>query len=161
MKFKANEKKEAFLWNKEGLHDGCDHFEYIEKRQLKSDQACEMHSILTPFVNVRESFNLLTVKGHTNEVIPFFEWIEDEICIPSKYKTNKKGKQTILYKYINVPIEIMEYYFVYKTYVVDMTHHVNEQKEHYIPINCILDIWQTSKTISDIPEEILALEKNI
>ena len=154
---KKSKKQESYLESKNELSHG-----YLEQeKQFKSNQAEEIYSILTPFVNRQESFNILRGKEHTNETIPFYKWIEDEMFIPSKCRTNKKSDRSILYKYIHIPIGITECYFAYKTYIIDITHHVNEQEEHYIPIKCILDIWSNSKEISDIPQNILDLEKNL
>ena len=157
MVYKKSKKQESCLESENKLGNGC----LGQEKQFKSNQADEIYSILTPFVNGQESFNILTVKGHTNETIPFYEWIEDEMYIPSKYRANQKSDKSILYKYIHIPVGVMECYFAYKTYIIDITHHVNEQKEHYIPIKCILDIWSNPKKISNIPKDILDLEKNM
>ena len=154
---KKNKKQESFLESENKLDNGC----LGQEKQFRFNQANEIYSILTPFVNEQESFNILTVKGHTNETVPFYEWIEDEVYIPSKCRTNKNSDKSLLYKYIHIPVGVMECYFVYKTYIIDITHHVNEEKKHYIPIKCILDIWTNTKKISDIPKDILELEKNV
>lgn len=56
---KKSKKQESYLESKNKLSHG-----YLEQeKQFKSNQAEEIYSILTPFVNRQESFNILRVKN--------------------------------------------------------------------------------------------------